>query len=79
MKPIKPTHGGPRTPGPGKRNGRPPVNGVATVCRSYSVTPDVRDYLLSHTSASAEIERLVRGARGFKAWLATRSGKDGAS
>lgn len=69
MTTTKPTHGGKR---PG--SGRKPINGVATVCSSVSLTPDVREYLRScEGGISREIERMVRQSRGFREWAATRA------
>ena len=58
-------HGGVRTPGPGKRLGRPPkpdkkVN--HTIC----VTPDVRVYL--RHLGSVEVEDWVRRSKSFREW-----------
>jgi hypothetical protein len=55
--------------------GRPPINGVATVCGSVSLTPDVREYLATLGSVSGQIERLVRHSRGFREWASNRSSR----
>ena len=60
------THGGRRTPGPGKSLGRPPKPD-AKVTIAVCVTPTVAEYLRS-VGASAAVEEAVRRSKGFRRW-----------
>lgn len=64
------THGGKRTPGKGKRLGRPP-NEERKVAGSFRVSADVESYL-REMGTSAEIERLARNSKRFKDWAKSR-------
>jgi len=67
---MKKAHGGKRTPGKGKRLGRPPKEN-AKVAGSFRVSADVEAYL-REVGTSAEIERLARNSKRFKDWLRSR-------
>lgn len=61
------THGGPRTPGPGKRLGRP-AKPDAKIPMSVRLSPDVAEYLKAQANQSAAVEEAVRRGKGFKGW-----------
>lgn len=63
-------HGGKRTPGRGKRLGRPPKDS-AKVAGSFRVSADVEAYL-REMGTSAEIERLAKNSKRFKDWAKSR-------
>lgn len=59
------THGGKRTPGPGKSLGRPP-KADAKVAVSVRLSPDVVAYLRSQENQSAAVEEALRRSKGFR-------------
>jgi hypothetical protein len=63
-------HGGKRTPGKGKRLGRPPKD-EPKVAGSFRVSADVEAYL-REMGTSAEIDRLAKNSKRFKDWLRSR-------
>lgn len=67
MKTVKAQHGGPRTPGPGKRIGRPPTNEPPR-SRLIGVRVTVKEYAQLQRRAMLEAQSLseyVRGALGL--------------
>ena len=63
-------HGGKRTPGKGKRLGRPPKEN-AKVAISGRVSPDVAEYL-REVGLSATVEQVVRRSKAFREWSQAR-------
>lgn len=59
------THGGPRTPGPGKSLGRPPKPD-AKVPMSVRLAPDVAEYLREQENQSVTVEEALRRTKGFR-------------
>ena len=64
----KKQHGGKRTPGPGKKLGRPTVHGVAKINHTLRLTPDVKAFLLQVGNGAELIEGLVRRSKAFQEW-----------
>ena len=60
------THGGRRTPGPGKRIGRPPMAGGKRETMAFSLSPAVAEYLRAQANQSAFVDALVRRTNAFK-------------
>lgn len=67
---TKPTHGGPRVAGPGKRMGRPPKEDARSVGRAIRISEDVDAYLSE--TGSGLVETLVRRTKAFRDWLEAR-------
>lgn len=59
------THGGQRTPGPGRKLGRPPKPD-AKIAMSVRLAPDVVAWLRAQENQSAAVEEAVRRSKGFR-------------
>lgn len=59
------THGGPRTPGPGRKLGRP-LKADAKIAMSVRLSPDVAAWLRAQDNQSTAVEDAVRRSKGFR-------------
>jgi hypothetical protein len=66
------THGGKRTPGPGKKLGRTP-SPDPKIQKTYRLEREIVAYLATTGNATREIETKVKRSKGFREWKRNNS------